>query len=103
MLRFSNSQQAMHSMYVKHTAQTQGSEKNTRRKHKEKMKLEDVNDNKVSAFCALQSNAYTHHKLTILVLTSFSIALTSSAALGTSVEPCREASNAEDCKSAAKE
>lgn len=34
--------------------------------------------------------------LTILVLTSFSIALTSSAALGTSAELCREAISTED-------
>lgn len=67
------------------------------------MKLENVKEHKVSAFCALQLNAYTHHPLTILVLTSFSIALTSSAALGTSVDPCRDASNAQDCKSPANE
>lgn len=62
------------------------------------MKRGDVNEPKGVAFCALQPNTYTYYRLTILVLTSFSIALTSSAALGTSVEPCREVSNAEDCK-----
>lgn len=39
--------------------------------------------------------------LTILVLTSFSIALTSSAALGTSAELCREASSTDDYMTAA--
>ena len=41
--------------------------------------------------------------LTILVLTNFSIALTSSAALGTSAEPWRAASSEEDCKARFKE
>lgn len=39
----------------------------------------------------------THtHTLTILVLTSFSMALTSSAALGTSEDDCRDVSKDED-------
>lgn len=41
--------------------------------------------------------------LTILVLTSFSIALTSSAALGTSAELCREASSTDDYMTAGEE
>lgn len=41
--------------------------------------------------------------LTILVLTSFSIALTSSAALGTSAELCREASSTDDYMTAGQE
>lgn len=36
--------------------------------------------------------------LTSLLLTSFSMALTRSAAVGTSVEACRAASREEDCK-----
>lgn len=36
--------------------------------------------------------------LTSLFLTNFSIALTRSAAVGTSVEACRAASKEEDCK-----
>jgi len=41
--------------------------------------------------------------LTILVLTSFSIALTSSAALGISAELCREAISTEDYRTAGQE
>lgn len=43
------------------------------------------------------TRAHDHtHTLTILVLTSFSMALTSSAALGTSEDDCRDVSKDED-------
>lgn len=47
--------------------------------------------------------AWGHDKLTIFVLTSFSIALTSSAALGTSAELCREARSTDDYRTAGQE
>lgn len=89
-----NKTQYQHNVGTKNTKKTQ---------KRKKRNMNNANEDKISAYCALQLNDYTHHRLTILVLTSFSIALTSSAALGTSVEPCREASNAEDCKSPANE
>lgn len=98
MLQYYNPQQVMHSMHAKYTAQIQGHEKTQREKEKTKMLMR----RKFQLFMRYcQMPTHTHQRLTILVLTSFSIALTSSAALGTSVEPCREASNAEDCKSPA--
>lgn len=56
---------------------------------------------KVILVCALKDTLCTYtstqsYTLTILVLTSFSMALTSSAALGTSEEDCIDVSKAED-------
>lgn len=72
-------------------------ERNMEKKEKKSWMLMNIR-------CWLYSRMPTHtcYRLTNFVLTSFSIALTSSAALGTSVEPWREASNAEDCKSPAR-
>lgn len=47
-------------------------------------------------WCMIVQPLAAHPTLTILVLTSFSMALTSSAALGTSEDDCRDVSKDED-------
>lgn len=95
----------MHNAISQDKRQQKDSERARRRRHRGLIK-------KDSGACCLwrQVREPAHFQLngpsctlTILVLTNFSIALTSSAALGTSVEPWRAASSEEDCKARFKE